>query len=459
MSNPWAIAAVSAVMRHTLRQQLDAATSGGIIHDVDVVVQPLDQVKIDDTTDSRLNLFLYEITSNAALSNDHLPMRNGGGNLVNTPQLALNLRYLMIACGTANFENEILLGHGLQAFSKSPSFSRHAIRNILDPTLPEGSGVPPQAFRQQAVAVAEQFELLKVTPVFLRSEEMSKIWSGLQSTFRPCVVLEVTAVIVEEPLSVTKAQPVLRLGDSGRGWEAQANLFSTSPILWIARAPNSQPATLANGILTLIGSGLNGTATRVRLRQDRLGHSFTVSGAAITRTPAVFSAAEIAANPDLRLATHLLAVNLSSSVIEGTATAAPWAAGIYSVEVFLTLPAPRGEASSNQLSAAIAPAFVTSGGNAPAVAVNGSNLQITLNCSPPVRARQSATIIVGDFEFPALLPDVDTAVAVFISPVPSEMRGTTQLLRLRIDGVDSLYINRSFTPPVFAAGHTVNLPA
>lgn len=460
MSNPWAIAAVTAVMRHALRQQLDAAASGGIIHDADVVALPPDRVQIGTDQPSRLNLFLYEITHNAALSNDRLPVRGSDRTLANIPQLALKLRYLLIACGAVDFENEILLALGLQTFNKTPVFSRQTLRTVLDPSLPEGSGIPPQAFREQAVAVAEQFELLKVTPVLLPYDEMSKIWTGLQSPYRPSLVFEVTAVIVEEPTPVSRALPVLRRGDADRGWDARANLFSSAPVLLAVLPPQGQPAALSNGTLVLVGAGFSGSGLRVRFRQDRLGHSFEVSGAAITGAVAAFTPGELAAHPELYLATHTLSVDLGAATVEGTATVAPWAAGLYSVEVALIPLGRPGEAFSNRHSAAIAPAFTTAGGDAPSAAVNGDGeIEITLHCSPPVRARQTATLVAGGFEFPPLTPDADAAVPVFTATVPAELRGATHPLRLRIDGVDSLFIDRSANPPVFAAGHSIAIPA
>jgi hypothetical protein len=460
MSNPWAIAAVTAVLRHALRQQLDAAATGGIIHEADVVALPPDRIEIGPGQPSRLNLFLYEITNNEALSNDRLPLRSGDRTPVNIPHLALRLRYLLSACGSADFENEILLAHGIQTFNKTPIFSRQTIRAILDPALPEGAGIPPLAFREQAAAVAEQFELLKVTPVFLHFDDMSKIWAGLQSVYRPSLVFEVTTVIVEEPLPVSRALPVLRRGDADRGWDLRANLLPSAPVLLAVRPPLGQPAALAGGTLGLVGAGFSGTGLRVRFRQDRLGHLFVAGGAAITSASAVFTAAEIAANPDLGLATQVLTVNLAAVTIEGTATPAPWAAGLYSVEVGLTPAGRPGEAFSNQLSAAIAPAFATAGPDAPAAIVNGDgDVVVTLHLTPPLRARQTATILVGGFEFPPLTPDADTATPVFTATVPADLRGATHPLRLRIDGVDSLFINRTAIPPAFAAGHTISIPA
>ena len=208
--------------------------------------------------------------------------------------------------------------------------------------------------------------------------------------------------------------------------------------------PEGQPAVLPTAALILVGDGFSGSGLRVRFRQDRLGHSFEVNGAAITHTPA----------------TRTLSVDLSAATVEGTVTAAPWAAGLYSVEVALVPLGRPGEAFSNRQSVAIAPAFATAGENAPSAVVNGDGeIVLTLHSSPPVRARQTATLVVGGFEFPPLTPDADAAIPVFTASVPTELRGATHPLRLRVDGVDSLFIDRSVNPPVFAAGHSISIPA
>lgn len=196
MSNPWAIAAVTAVMRHTLWQQLDSAATGGIIRNSEVTALSPDRLAIGSDQPSRLNLFLYEITNDPAFRNDPSALHRGDRTPMNCPPMSLRLRYLLSACGTADYENEILLAHGLEAFRKSPIFSRQVIRTILDPALPDGPGIPPRVFREQAMPVAEPFEPLKVISVFLPFDEMSKIWASLQSVYRPSLVFEVTSVIV-----------------------------------------------------------------------------------------------------------------------------------------------------------------------------------------------------------------------------------------------------------------------
>ena len=100
MSSALAIASVTAVLR-------DLLNNGLIDHDVsatlgNVTVSSLSPDRIDMTSQnqtSRLNLFLYQVTPNASWRNVGLPSRNGNGERISNPPLALNLHYLLTAYG------------------------------------------------------------------------------------------------------------------------------------------------------------------------------------------------------------------------------------------------------------------------------------------------------------------------------------------------------------------------
>src|ERR1041385_1235521 len=108
MSNALAIASVTAVLR-------DLLNNGLIDHDVsaslgNVTVSSLSPDRIDITSQnqqSRLNLFLYQVTPNAAWRNGGLPSRNSDGERLTTPPLALNLHYLLTAYGALELHAEI----------------------------------------------------------------------------------------------------------------------------------------------------------------------------------------------------------------------------------------------------------------------------------------------------------------------------------------------------------------
>ncbi len=118
MSNALAIAGVSAVLK-------DLLDSGVIDHQVTdvlgagVTVSSLapDVVPIDgDAAAPRLNLFLYQVTHNAAWRNVDLPSRGASGHRISNPPLALDLHYLLTAYGitdrhgnSLNFDYSVML--------------------------------------------------------------------------------------------------------------------------------------------------------------------------------------------------------------------------------------------------------------------------------------------------------------------------------------------------------------
>ena len=71
---------------------------------------------------------------------------------------------------------------------------------------------------------------------------------------------------------------------------------------------------------------------------------------------------------------------------------------------------------------------------------------LTLTCSPQVRPEQRVALLLGDRAIVAQLPSTVTDRLEFrvAGVTPGEY-----FLRLRIDGVDSLLVDRTVTPPVF----------
>ncbi|MGZ8323641.1 MAG: Pvc16 family protein, partial [Rhodoplanes sp.] len=64
-----------------------------------------------------------------------MPSRSGtGGERLTNAPLALDLHYVMIAYGRADFQAEILLGYGMHLLHERPVLDRAAIRRALNPT-------------------------------------------------------------------------------------------------------------------------------------------------------------------------------------------------------------------------------------------------------------------------------------------------------------------------------------
>ena len=127
MSSPLAIGAVSAVLRNLLDNGIVEQVALGTT--VNVTATAPDLIRLNAPDDPpQLNIFLYQVTPNAALRNAELPSRSARGERVSNPPLALDLHYLITAYGKTDFQAEILLGYAMHLLHERPLLDRPAIR-------------------------------------------------------------------------------------------------------------------------------------------------------------------------------------------------------------------------------------------------------------------------------------------------------------------------------------------
>lgn len=270
MSNALAIAGVSAVLKDLLdtgfvdRQVTDALGAG-----VTVSSMAPDAVPIDGADAvPRLNLFLYQVTPNAAWRNVDLPSRDASGRRVTNPPLALELHYLLTAYGMAELQAEVLLGYGLQLLHENPVLAREAIRTALNPSPVSGALLPSVYQALRSADLAEQVELLKIAPSAMNAEEMSRLWSALQAHYRPTAAFQVSVVLIEPQGPTISPLPVLT-----RGLVVTPSLVPPYPTLesMLATA-HATPSTVQLGdAVTVLGHHLAGTNRAIVLRNDRFG--------------------------------------------------------------------------------------------------------------------------------------------------------------------------------------------
>jgi len=459
MSNAFGIAAVTAVMRDILSRRLVAAKAGGVVSAMaKVTAQPPDRIAVENGAESCLNLFLYEVAPNTGWAMEDHPSRGFDGRSVSNPMLALDLQYLLSAYGIEDMEAEVLLGHGMQALHESPGLSRAAIRKVLDPGPADGIGVLKKAFRERTVSLADQFESIKISPRYLKSDEMNKIWSSLNAHYRPSVVYQATVVLIESNARVRTPQPVLMRGTDDRGAFVQPSLLPPFPTLLAVRVAGGQPAARPDGKITLYGHHLAGTNVVVHFENPRLGIALTATGAALTAGPPNLGPDDFAADPALQFADMRIEVDLAQALPANT-----WAAGAFRVQVEVTRPGEAAPRSSNTLSVAIAPAFATAGPDKPLVVKgNNNSVSITLTCTPAIQPRQTASLVLGDQELAGPEFAAVTPKPMFKGVLPAAMLapGTSHLARLRVDGVESLYIkhNPAPQPPEFDPAQRITMP-
>lgn len=117
MSNALAIAAVTETLRNLISQGLDSAQVSGAWVSTVSPDQPASKLAIPG-----VNIFLYQISPNAALRNRDLPTRAADGTLLNKPTAAVDLHYLLTFYGDDfTLEPQRLLGATTLALHTTPT--------------------------------------------------------------------------------------------------------------------------------------------------------------------------------------------------------------------------------------------------------------------------------------------------------------------------------------------------
>ncbi|MGH9944180.1 MAG: DUF4255 domain-containing protein [Pyrinomonadaceae bacterium] len=211
MSTALAIASVTAVLKDLLSNGLIDHDVSASVGDVLVSALPPDRIDALDTEKkSRLNIFMYQVTPNAGWRNVGLPSRDGRGERLGNPPLALDLHYLLTAYGLEEFHAEILLGYGMQLLHETPVLTRDAIRRTLTPPslVTGGSGLPAHLEALFASELAEQVEQIKIVPQSLTTEEISRMWAAFGAKYRPTAAYQTSVVLIESRRSTKSALPV-----------------------------------------------------------------------------------------------------------------------------------------------------------------------------------------------------------------------------------------------------------
>lgn len=214
MANALAIASVTALLKDLLNDGLINQNVDALFN-FQVTAQPPD--RISDAGNglpiNRLNLFLYRVTPNTGWTNQRLPSRSSGGERVDNPVLALDLLYMLSAYASEDLNAEVLLGFGMQALHETPVLDRDSIRAALGPGGAVTGTLLPPAFQLLSPAdLADQFEQIRVTPYHVSIDEVSKLWTSLNTPLRMSALYQATVVLIESQASTRPSLPVLARG-------------------------------------------------------------------------------------------------------------------------------------------------------------------------------------------------------------------------------------------------------
>jgi hypothetical protein len=396
MSNALAIAAVTATLEAILGVGVH---KDGDLSDTTLTALPLDKARGSITT-NQLNLFLYQVLPNAAWRNMDVPQLVKPGE-TGIPPLALNLHYLITVYGKEN-DNSQPFDHHLLGKAMSILYD-HALLgpDEIKTTFP-GSDLE------------RQVERVRLTLQPLTIEEISKLWTGFATQYRLSVGYEVSLVLIDSTQPTRAPLPVLARGPQDQGPRAQGNLIPPFPALDSVTLPNLQPSAHLGDTLTLTGFMLDGTNIGV------------VFNHALWTAPR-----EVAPEPGGT------PTQLTVKIPNNPAT---WPAGLYTITVLVQRPLETYRRSTNQLSFSLAPSMTI----APPTAAAGS-IPFTVTCSPEVQPGQHVSLLLSDQDIAA----DDVTVATGSLSFTAILTPGVYFVRLRVDGIDSLLVDRSVTPPVF----------
>ncbi|MBX7167972.1 MAG: DUF4255 domain-containing protein [Pirellulales bacterium] len=427
MSNALAIASVTATLRHRLQSAVQQLAN------VTVSVQPPNQITGPDLR-NRLNLYLYQTAPSAAWRNENLPGTTKAGERGHPP-LAINLYYLLTAYGEDGIDADIsahqLLGAGMRVLHDTPQLREADIAQaatLLAPPLSQD--------------LDRQVERVKLTPVTLSVEEMSKLWSTFQAPYRISAAYEASVVLIESQRPPRAALPVLRRGAADSGVDMSAGFGPVLQAVEYRPDPLAplMPSAVPGEQITIIGSDLSSESIEVLVRDPH-------------RRPTL-------ADPEGDVVARLVADSTASTatrmVVPLTRDGIDWMTGIFQLELAQREPAtiepgqPDAEGATrlrtlgNPLPLLISPVIARDSSNRPLITQlvddGQRRLEVTLVDSIPPRHQASLvlTAAVGNAAYqlprlPGIAELAESNPRFDISRVPPG----EYWVRLRVDGADS----------------------
>ncbi|WP_017326720.1 DUF4255 domain-containing protein [Synechococcus sp. PCC 7336] len=415
MSNSLALAAVTTTLQNPIFLGIRDELGSGRI-----TALPLDKAR-SNSEGNQVNLFLYHTAPNVAWGNIPKPVQAKRGT-TEKPPLGLDLYFLIAAYGENDSEvkSHRLLGRVMSILHDHP---------YLDPTEIEAA----TATELPKSDLHQQVERITITPQSLTFEEMSQVWRVFQAQYRASVAYQVSVVLIDSRLSLDLALPVLPRLPEERGASAQVGIGG--PRLQEVSLPNRQRSAQWGNTLTIRGSDLDRPEIAVRLSHPRLSE------------PIVLTPLPERTESELR-------VQLPN-LVDSPQAAIQWLAGFYTLS--LTMPRDRGSWSTDALPLAIAPQVLTV---APLTAPVGS-LTLTLTCVPQIQPEREVLLLFGDRGIPVLEiePAPDGTQPTTLRVQIPDVRPGVYVVRLRVDGVDSIPVDFTARPPEFAANQTVAITA
>jgi len=418
MSNSQAIAGVTVMLDFLITEGVTQELGSG---DVDIVTtKPPDKAREEGQENNQINIFLYQTSPNSAWRNQDMPTKVKPGE-TGKPPLALNLYYLITAYGKENDDTE---SHKILGVAMGVLHDRPLIRSQdIERAIANGSGLleDPKKTLLEDSNLKNQMERISVTPITLSLEEISKLWGTFQTQYRISAAYKVSVVLIESKISVKTPLPVLRRGFDDRGPGSQTGTIPPLPSLTAVKLPpNEFYFTVGKGLI-LEGYNLENSET-VEFAHPHL------------ENPIVLDTGEVS-DTQIRV------------TLDGSKQ---WLAGFYTV----TVQVKEGDGDpyryrvTNSMTFPLVPEVT-------AITYPDGVDQLTLTCNTLVKAGQEVALLLGDRAIPYQFSagEQTQSLTFDVRNVPPG----TYVVRLRVDGVDSVPIDFTEQPPQFKDEQKINI--
>jgi hypothetical protein len=414
---------------------------------VNVTAMAPDTIKLDAPDDPpQLNIFLHQVTPNPAWRNRELPSRSVSGDRLSNPPLALDLHYLITAYGRTDFQAEILLGYAMHLLHERPMLDRAAIRRALNPSPLDVSMLPPAFQVLTASDLADQVETIRITPMVMPVEEMSKLWAAIQSHYRPSAAYQVSVVLIEAkkpsstPLPVLSRGPVDPVSHRDRGVVVNPDLLPPLPTLFSADPPLRQTVARLGEAVEVTGIRLTGAGATALLTHR------------LIKTPI-----------EIPVVPNATGIGFSLALPNDAVAQTAFVPGLWQLSLRLTVGGESFARETNGVGLPIAadPVIVADAGlGLPAVdVVRGGSppvVTVTIRTRPQVRLGQRVVLSLDGVSAEAQSRPAASDPLVFV--FPNTTPAGNRWIRLRVDGVDSPLILRSGLAPVFDPSQQIAVP-